>query len=53
MIPFWNPWGSWECSGSVSRNFGQHHDDQEAQECPKSGDLEDFRYLDGNFVIVT
>ena len=45
--------GPWEYSGSVSRIFGHHQDDQEGQECPKTGVLEDFGCLDGDFVIVT
>ena len=53
MIPFWNPWGPWECSGSVSKIFGHYQDDQEGPKCPKTGDLEDLGHLDGNFVIVT
>ena len=32
--------------------FGRHQEDQEGQECPKTGVLEDFRCLDGFFVIV-
>ena len=28
--------------------FGHDQDDQEGQECPKTGDLEDFRCLDGH-----
>ena len=43
----------WEYSGSFSRNFGHHQDDQEGQEYPKTGDLEDFWCLDGYFAIVT
>ena len=41
----------WEYSGSVYRIFGHHQDDQEGQECPKTGVLEDFRCLDEVFVI--
>merc|ERR1712105_124142 len=41
--------GPWGCSESVSRIFGHHQDDQEGQECPKTGDLEDLGYLDGFF----
>ena len=37
----------------VSRIFGHHQDDQEGQECPKTGVLEDFGCLDGGFDIVT
>ena len=44
--------GQCECPGSVSKIFGHHQDDQEGQECPKSGDLEDSGYLDGDFVII-
>ena len=40
------------CSGTVSRIFGYHQDDQESSECPKNGDLEDLGTLDGDFVIV-
>ena len=29
--------GPWEYSGIVSRIFGHHQDDQEGQECPKTG----------------
>ena len=32
--------------------FGHHQEDQEGQECPKHGVLEDFGCLDGYFVIV-
>jgi len=45
--------GPWEYSGSVFRNFGHHQDDQEGQESPKTGYLEDFGCLDGNFTIAT
>ena len=45
--------GPWECSGSVSRFFGHHQDDQEGPECPKTGNLEDLGHLDKDFVIVT
>ena len=45
--------GPWEHSKIVSRIFGHHQDDQEGQECPKKGVLEDFGCLDGGFVIVT
>ena len=36
----------------VSRIFGHYQVDQEGQECPKTGVLEDFGCLDGDFVIV-
>ena len=45
--------GPWEYSGSVSKIFGHHQDDQERPKCPKTGDFEDLGHLDGNFVIVT
>ena len=32
--------------------FGHHQEDQEGQECPKHGVLEDFGCLDGYFIIV-
>ena len=41
--------GPWQNSGSVFGTFGHHHDDQEAQECPQNGDLEDFGCLDEDF----
>ena len=45
--------GLWEYSGSISKNFGNHQDDQEGQEYPKAGYLENFGCLDGNFTIAT
>ena len=33
--------------------FGHNQDDQESQEYPPNGDLEDFRCLDDDFVTVT
>ena len=42
----------WEYSGSVFGPFGHHQDDQEAQECPPNGDLEDFGCLDVDFGII-
>ena len=45
--------GLWEYSGSVSKTFVHHQDDQPSQECPKTKVLEDFRCLGGDFVIVS
>ena len=44
--------GHCEYSGRVYTTFGHHQEDQEGQECPKHGVLEDFGCLDGYFVIV-
>ena len=33
--------------------YGHHQEDQEGQECPKHGVLEDFGCPDGYFVIVS
>ena len=41
-----------EYFGRVYRTFGHHQEDQEGQERPKHGVLEDFGCLDGYFVIV-
>ena len=51
-VTFLETLGPWECSGSVYKIFGYHQDDQEGQECPKSEDLKDSGYLDGDFVII-
>ena len=49
MILFWNPWDH-GCTHKVfSRNFGHNQDDQEGQECLKTGDLEDIRCFYGDF----
>ena len=45
--------GPWQYSESIFIPFDRHQDDQEGQECPLSGDLEDFECLDGDFVTVT
>ena len=44
--------GRWEYSGRVYRTFGHHQEDQEGQEHPKHGVLEDFGCLHGYFGIV-
>ena len=45
--------GPWQYSESKFIPFGHHQHDPEGQECPLSGDLEDFECLDGDFVTVT
>ena len=45
--------GPWEYIGIVSRILGHCQDDQDGQEYPKTGVLEDFGCLDGVFVTVT
>ena len=37
-------------SGYNFRIFGNHPEDQEGHECPKTGVLKDFEFLDGDFV---
>ena len=45
--------GPQEYSEIVFLIFGHHQEDQEGQECPKTGVLEDFRCLDGVYDIFT
>ena len=45
--------GPQEYSEIVSMIFGHHQEDQEGQECPKTGVLEDFGCLDGVYDIFT
>ena len=52
MILFRNPWDLGSTLEDFSKIFGHHQEDQEGQECPKHGVLEDFGCLDGYFVIV-
>ena len=51
MILFRNPWDLGSTLEDFSKIFG-HQEDQEGEECPKHGVLEDFGCLDGYFVIV-
>ena len=49
MIPFWNP----QNHGNTLEVISGHQDDQEAQKCPKNGNLENFRCFGGDVVTVT
>ena len=53
MILFLESLGSGEYNKTVFKMFLVHQDEQEGQECPKTGVLKDFGYLDGGFDIVT
>ena len=52
MILFRNPWDLGSTLEDFSKIFG-HQEDQEGEECPKHGVLEDFGCLDRDFVNAT
>ena len=53
MIPFLESSGPGQCTRSINFCCWHHQDDQEGQECPLNGVLEEIGCLDGGFAILT